>query len=208
MYDLVHSYSTLTVQKPVTSGYTVDREGVLLQSVLSGGIETVQKGAASASLVLAGFAISDNQTISIAPAVETGTIPLASPYTIQLSNNNLVGTSPNVQIYIVSTPTSGSPTFSQQTNSASSTGQFWVAPSTGLITFYSGDAGTAVQITYRYNLTVAQAQQRYFQRNINNTAGAVFNTVAVLTGAGEVWTSEYDATVNWAGVAAGAVLSG
>jgi hypothetical protein len=47
-------------------------------------------------------------------------------------------------------------------------------------------------------VTVAQAQQKYFQRNINNQAGAVFNTVAVLAGIGEIWTSEFDATSNWA----------
>jgi hypothetical protein len=203
-YDLLHTFSTTTLQKPVTPGFTVTEEGTLLQAVLSGGVECVQLATANTGLALCGFAISDNQSISIMPAVETGTIPLTGPYTIQLSNNNLVGTVGTVQMRVVDN--AGAITFSQQTD-ANTTLYWFVTPSTGLVTFNSNQAGVSVTMTYRYNVTVAQAQQKYFQRNINNQAGAVFNTVAVLAGIGEIWTSEFDATSNWAASNIAAIYS-
>jgi hypothetical protein len=218
-YDLLHTFSTTTLQKPVVTGQSVDREGVLLRGVLDGGVEAVQKADGSANTYqLVGFAISDNQSISIMAQVETATIPASGTYTIQLSNSNLVGTgggSTANQIYIIRNSTgvafvqdnaAVTPTVSTANHYALTSTLASGGTLTGLITFNSADAGVAVTITYRYNLTVAQAQQRFFQRNINNQAGAVFNTVAVLTGVGEIWTYEYDASLAW--TAGTAITSG
>jgi hypothetical protein len=75
--------------------------------------------------------------------------------------------------------------------------EFQPNTSTGVITFHAGAAGFSVRIWYQANLTVAQSRQKFYQRNINNQAGALFNTVAVGGGVGELYTSEYDTNVDW-----------
>ncbi|MBU0846498.1 hypothetical protein KKH23_04860, partial [Patescibacteria group bacterium] len=42
--------------------------------------------------------------------------------------------------------------------------------------------------------------QKYYQRHPNNTGGALFNQVGVMCGHGEMYTSEYNASINWAGM--------
>lgn len=195
-YDLKRSHFSLTLQKSVASGQVVDREGVLLRSVLEAGEERVQKADAGASTyALAGFAISDNETIGIIPVVESVTVPASpGPYTVQLLHTSLVGTAPNssVRVQVV-----GGSDLTEENTGTPGAGQFFPNVSTGLLTFNVAEAGSAVTVWYRANLTVAQARQRFFQRNINNEAGAIFNTVAVGGGTGEVYTAEYDTDVDW-----------
>ena len=62
-------------------------------------------------------------------------------------------------------------------------------------------------VTYRYNLTVSEARLQFFQRNINNEAGALFGQVGCGHGHGEIFTDQYDATIDWATVAVGAIHS-
>ena len=75
--------------------------------------------------------------------------------------------------------------------------QFQPNVSTGVLTFNTAEAGSDIMVWYRANLTVSQSRQRFFQRNINNEAGAIFNTVAVGGGHGEIYTAEYDTDVDW-----------
>jgi hypothetical protein len=194
-YDLKRSHFSLTLQKDVASGQVVDREGVLLRSVLEGGNEKVQKAdAVAATYALGGFAISDNETIGIIPVVEDLTIPAApGPFTVQLSRTSLVGTAPNssVRVQLVGgadlTEVAGAP----------AAAQFQPTVATGVLTFNTAQAGAAIRVWYRANLTVAESRLMFFQRNINNDAGAIFNTVAVGGGVGEIFTAEYDTNVDW-----------
>jgi len=195
-YDLKRSHFSLSLQKDVASGQVIDREGVVLRSVLEAGEEKVQKAdAVAATYMVAGFAISDNETIGIIPVVESLTIPAApGPYTVQLAHTSLVGTAPNssVRVYDVAgaadlTETAGAPAATQ----------FQPTVATGVLTFNVAEAGKAITVWYRANLTVAEARLRYFQRNINNDAGAIFNTVVVAGGTGEIFTAEYDTNVDW-----------
>ncbi len=194
-YDLNRSHFSLTLQKNVASGQVVDREGVVLRGVLEAGEEKVQKADASASNYrLMGFAISDNETVGIIPVVESLTIPAApGPFTVQLQHTSLVGAAPNssVRVQIV-----GGADLTEVSGSPSAT-EFQPTVATGLLTFNTAEAGSAILVWYRANLTVAQARQRFFQRNINNDAGAIFNTVAVGGGNGEIFTAEFDTNVDW-----------
>jgi hypothetical protein len=200
MYDLKRTHFSLTLQKNVTPGSVVDREGVCLRSVLTSGAETVQKADGSAATYqIAGFAISDNEQIGVIPWVEDAVIPASpGPYQVQLHYNALTGTPPTAQVRVAYA--SGAP-FTQVNTTPVGAGTFQpiVAGSvtTGLLQFYSGDAGAAIRVWYRASLTLAQSQQKFYQRNINNTAGILFNTVAVGGGVGEIYTSEFDPNVDW-----------
>jgi len=194
-YNLKKSHFSLTLQKDVATGQVVDREGVVLRSVLEAGEEKVQKADAGASNYrIAGFAISDNETIGVIPVVESLTIPASpGPYTVQLAHTSLVGTAPNssVRVMVVGgsdlTEVAGAP----------AAGEFQPNVATGVLTFNVAQAGASIMVWYRANLTVAQSRLRYYQRSVNNQAGAVFNTVAVGGGNGEIFTAEYDTNVDW-----------
>jgi hypothetical protein len=204
MYDLKKSHFSLILQKDVAAGNTVDREGVVLRSVLEAGNEKVQKAdAAAATYSIAGFAISDNETVGIMPFVEDAVIPAApGPHTIQLKHGNLVGAVPNSSVRVWDRTTNAD---LAEVAGAPAANQVQVVALTGLLTFNVANAGQSVRVFYRANLTVAEAKLRYFERGINNQAGAVFNTVAVGGGVGEIYTSEYDSNVDWSGAIPGGV---
>ena len=195
-YDLKLSHFSLSLQKNVATGQVVDREGVVLRSVLEAGEERVQKAdGAAATYAIAGFAISDNETIGIIPVVEDFTIPAApGPYTVQLAHTSIVGpAAPNSSVRVMEI---GGSDWTEVAGAPAGT-QFQPNLTTGVVTFNSADAGKSVRVWYRANLTVAEARLRYFQRNVNNDAGAIFNTVVVGGGTGEVYTAEYDTNVDW-----------
>jgi hypothetical protein len=195
-YDLKRSHFSMSLQKYVSAGNTVDREGVVLRSVLEAGEERVQKADATASTYqIAGFAISDNETIGIIPVVEEFTIPAApGPYTVQLAHTSLVGTAPNSSVRVNNITAAADMT---EVAGAPAATQFQPNVATGVLTFNVAEAGNSIRVWYRANLTVAEARLRYFQRNINNDAGAIFNTVVVGSGSGEIYTAEYDTNVDW-----------
>lgn len=195
-YDLKRSHFSLTLQKDVSAGQVVDREGVVLRSVLEAGEEKIQKADASASTYqIAGFAISDNEAIGIVPVVEDLTVPASpGPYTVQLKYASLVGTAPNSSVRVLDVVGAADLT---ETAGAPASGEFQPNVATGLLTFHSDEAGKSIRVFYRANLTVAQSRLMFFQRNINNEAGAIFNTVAVGGGVGEIYTAEYDTNVDW-----------
>ncbi len=193
-YDLKRSHFSLTLQKDVASGQVVDREGVLLRSVLESGNEKVQKADAGASTyALAGFAISDNETVGIIPVVEDLTIPAApGPYTVTLKYP-IEGTAPNSSARVMVV---GGADLTEVAGAPAAT-QFQPTVATGVLTFNVAEAGSAIRVWYRATLTVAQAKLLFFERSVNNSAGSTFNTVAVGSGTGEVYTAEYDTNVDW-----------
>lgn len=197
-YDLKLSHFSLSLQKDVATGQTVDREGVVLRSVLENGEERVQKAdGTAATYAVAGFAISDNETIGIIPVVEDLTVPaVPGPYTVQLAHTSLVGSPATSSVRVLDV--AGAADLTEEATGTPSSGEFYPAVTTGILTFHSDEAGKAIRVWYRANLTVAEARLRFFQRNINNDAGAVFNTVVVGTGTGEIYTAEYDTNVDWA----------
>lgn len=205
-YNLTKTHYSLSLQKNVAAGSVVDREGVLLQAVLEGGEEVVKKADASAStLKLVGFAISDNETIGVIPVVEDAVVPAApGPYTVQLAHTSLVGTAPDssVRVYNVT----GAADLTEENTGTPAATEFFPDVATGLLTFNVAQAGISIRVFYRANLTVAASRQRFFQRNINNDAGAIFNTLVVGGGVGEIYTAEYDTNIDWS--AGGAILSG
>ncbi len=62
---------------------------------------------------------------------------------------------------------------------------------------HSARAGASLKVFYRRNLTSAQAQQKFWQRSVNNTASRNLGIVGVGGGFCEVYTHEFDMSVDW-----------
>ena len=203
-YDLKRSHFSVILERKVITGGTITEEGQLLVATLdaSTGEEVVAACTATGSLVVAGWSIRDNADNSTTSVVEEATIPASGTLTVQLSNNNLVASTPGdgstSSMRVVASST-GALTLVDAASPAS--GQCANEPATGLLTFHADEAGQTIVVTYRYNLTVAEARLSFFQRNINNEAGALFGQVGCGHGHGEIFTDQYDATVNWGAAA-------
>lgn len=208
-YDLKRSHFSIILERSVLSGTTITEEGVLLQATLdaSTGTEVVSLAVASSGLQIAGFAIRDNADNATTSTVEEGTVPAASPFEFQLSNNNLVASTPGDGSTASIRVTSDGNNQTIVDGSSPSGGQVGLEPVTGLLTFNTAEQGEDIVVTYRYNLTVAESRLLFFQRNINNEAGALFGQVGVGHGHGEIFTDQFDATIDWSTVAVGAIHS-
>jgi len=194
-YDLKRSHFSIILEKEVLPGEVLTEEGVLLTASLdpATGTEKVAATAGLATDVVAGFAIRDNADNATTSEVEELTVPSApNPLVVQLSNNNLVATQVRVVAETTGALTEGNP---------ANAGEFSANDATGVLTFNAAEAGQAITVTYRYNLTVAEARLKFFQRNINNEASALFGQVGVGHGHGEIFTDQFDASVDWASAA-------
>lgn len=199
-YDLKRSHFSIILEKKVSTGSVVTEEGVILVAVLdpTTGEEVVQLAAGTSGEVTAGFAIRDNADNATTSVVEEGTVPSSGNLEIQLDNNNLVASTPGdgstAQARVVAS-TSGALTLVD--GSTPTSGQVGLEPLTGLLTFNTAQSGEDVTVTYRFNLTVAESRLLFFQRNINNESGALFGQTGVGHGHGEIFTDQFDATVDW-----------
>jgi hypothetical protein len=207
-FDLKRSHFSIVLEKPVQAGSVITEEGVLLQSVLDAatGAEAVIPATNDASLLIAGFAIRDNADNATTSEVESVTVPSTAPYEVQLRNNNLVsgdGTGSTAQL----TAMDGSTKMDNIDVGAAVSGDVNVNVSTGLLAFHSDEAGKTIVVIYRYNLTVAEARLKFYQRNINNEASTLFSQVGVGHGVGEIFTDQFDAAVDWS-AAPGTIHSG
>ena len=196
-YDLKRSHFSLILEKEVSTGSEINEEGVLLVAVLDAatGTEKVQASGGVSNEIVAGFAIRDNADNATTSTVEELTVP-SSPaaLSVTLANNNLVASTPGdgstSQLRVVM---GNGDLLTRVDGSSPSAGQVANEPTTGVLTFNSAEEGEDFTATYRYNLTVAESRQLFFQRNINNEAGALFGQTGVGQGHGEVFTDQFDA---------------
>jgi hypothetical protein len=220
-YDLKRSHFSIVLEKKVLAGSVITEEGVLLQSTIDAatGTEVVSPAVAAGTLLLAGFAIRDNADNATTSVVEAVTVPAApGPYTVQLANNNVVattagdGSTASLRCALTASPFTELTLEDTGGGGGVATGEVGLEPATGILTFNSAQAGGAYTVTYRYNLTVAEARLKFYQRNINNEASTLFSQVGVGHGVGEIYTDQFDATVDWSTVtvveAAGSVANG
>jgi hypothetical protein len=212
-YDLKRSHFSLVLEKSVSTGSVITEEGVVLVAVLDAatGTETVQMSADAANEVVAGFAIRDNADHATAAEVESVTVPASGDLSVQLRNNNIVivsggtpGDGSDANLRVESPPGTA---LTLVDGVVATDGQAALEPVTGILFFHSDEAGEAAVVTYTYNLTVAESRLKFFQRNINNEASTLFGQVGVGQGHGEIFTDQFDATVDWS-LAAAVVHSG
>ena len=176
---LTKSHSNARLQKTVKTATVVSREGMVLARDYESGEEVVVTSAGTAGEDIVGFSMSDNETIDTTVRMESQVVPSASPYTVQLDKT---------------TPVSGQTFITGQTIGNPANANEYSVSATGLVTFHSGQAGVTHEIRYKYSLTVSEAKDMFYQRNINNVAGAELSTIAVMCGKGEIYTDQYDAS--------------
>jgi hypothetical protein len=197
MYNRERTHATIRLPRQVTTGNTVDREGVCVVGVLEDGIEKCEKSDGTAQKFI-GFAGLDDQAYATEPRVEDVVIPSSAPYEVQLSSTNEVGSvgAKEARVYNVTDSdemtTQGKGAGDVDTNEKG-------AIVSGLLTVHSDHAGDTVRVFWRVNLTVLEATSKFWETSPNNQASAIFNEISVLTGTGEMFTYEYDAAVDWSG---------
>lgn len=194
MYDLQKTVYSNTIERPVPAGIEIAAEGLVLKSVIVGDAEHLRPTEGTTGEVIAGF--SHNNTLSITNEIvieDSVSIPASGAYTIQLKYPNIV--SGSVRVYDVAGA-------ADMVIGSVSSGHYTVNLTTGLLTFAAADAGKAVIVTYRRNLTALEAQIKYRERPVNAPNPSLFGNVVALCGNGEIYTDQYDTSVSYDGVSA------
>jgi len=184
MIDLSKVIAPVILEKPVATGYACDTEGAALVSVLEDGVEKVKPSAGESGEKFVGFCMVRSAAIEYVPVVEEAVVPSSDPYTVQLKHNNLVEN--EIRVYSIDDG-------SDLTKDSDYTVDF----TNGIVTFQSSAAGKNVRIFYRYSPTVAEVKATYFEEATGTNAGAVWGRTAVIIPPCEIYTTEYDVTVDW-----------
>lgn len=196
MLDLQRCIFQRVDESLVASGSTISAEGRILVAALgTDGEEYLTESAgAAASEKFAGISYNTALTPTKYPNVETGTIPATSPYTIQLVKTNLV--SGQIRIYADTTGELTNDTAVHPTTPDA--GKFSVNYTTGLVYFNAAQLSEDVTIYYQYAPTTLEVNGRFWEAGINVNSGGVFGQIGVIKPPCIVYTTEYDASVNWA----------
>lgn len=187
MLKLNSSKPSEIIERMIATGVTIGSEGVPLINVIENNTEHVKTCTGVAGEVFVGFSYMHNVVPTVLSMVEEIKIPDASPYTVQLSRNNLVAgqiSGRNLTTHFVIDATLAA-------------GKFQVDETTGVLTFHSDDAGRVLNMTYKYRPTVLEAKMMYPEANINiNPAFEFLGKLGVII-VGEVYTDQFDAAVDW-----------
>lgn len=203
MLDLTRCIFDRVDEANIASGSTVSAEGRCLIAALgSDGEEYVTESAGGASESVAGVSYNTNLSPTKYPNVETGTVPSATPYTIQLVKTNIAST--EIRVYASTTGELANDTVAHPTNPDAD--KFSVNYTTGLVYFNAAQTTETVTIWYQYAPTTLEATTRWFQAYTNANSGATFNQIGVIKFPCIIYTSEYDSSVDWS--AATAVKTG
>jgi hypothetical protein len=196
MFDLKRTFSTQTLTRPLSAGTVVEQEGLIMVRRLEDGIEKAHLAAVVAGTdVPLGFAQTADSLPMRSSYCEVVTVPAApATLTADLRNQNLVllkvrAVSSNGTVLTVDPVYAGAP--------ANNTVKMDLP--TGRCKFHADEAGTDVTFTYLYDLTLVQAKQKFGQRFINNNGlHAEHGYVEVGHGHVELYTDQFDASVDWA----------
>jgi hypothetical protein len=190
-------------QRDVVPGLQVDIEGAALVSVLDAGVEKVKLSEGLATDKFVGFSTAHNYLPSVEAKVISAVVPSAAPYTVQLRFGSLVP----AQIRIVGAVTG---LLAEVPGPAIAPGQYIAVDASGLLTFDAAQAGETVTIYVKRNLTMQEAMQMREAAgtggvtSVNNYAPAYFSKIGVGHGETELFTDQYDVTVDFG--APGAVV--
>lgn len=185
--DLKKTWFSHTDVCPLTVGATVSEEGCGLVAVLEDGIEKVRCPVlpADAAAKVAGFGVFRQKDFTVRPIVQSVVVPTAMPYTVQLDHQNIVPG--QIRCY---DETAAAPVIPV------------VDPVHGVLTFLVGAAGHTVTVTYKYNMTMAEAKMLYQEAPTNYPDPNYFSTVGVGKGKGRVFTTFFDAAVDFSAATA------
>lgn len=173
----------------VAAGVTIAAEGqALVRAVGAPASGVAPSAAASANEIFAGFAVAGVSASPMAPAyatkVETFTVPVSGIVALAFTPvAGQVGVFDNTAAAVVATPTVVANTVTTLTS------------------------GNVVTVTYRYALSVIQARALVGDTQPGGHAGLVVGQIGVIK-RGTIFTSEFNASVNWAAATAIKVAAG
>lgn len=174
---------------PVASGELISDEGLALVSTLEGGVEKVKPSANGASEVFCGFSYGYTMTPVTKSVVEPAVVPASAPYTVSLSKGAaLIGGQIAIRDVTANAQLdAGDP--------AANAGEYSVAA--GVVTFNAAEKGHTIAITYRYSPTASELMAENRMNIYTQLPTEVLPQIGVIL-EGEVFTSQFDAAVDWA----------
>jgi hypothetical protein len=194
MIDIKRTFYTWSDTQQVATGKTVSEEGQGLVAVMEGGVEKVMPSEAGVGEKFVGFAMFRQKTFATAAVVEDHIIPTAAPFVVELGKQHLIAGQVRVLNVVAGgdfTPAAAPP--------AVAAGEFLVDLVHGTITFNGpADAGKTIRVFYRYDLTVAESIQQFYEAPTNHPDPNFFSQVGVGKGKGRVYTMFYDQSIDWA----------
>ena len=193
MIDLKRTFYSHVDSQAIATGMSVSEEGQALVAVLQNGIEVVQPSSAAGGEVVVGFAVFRQKDFTTRPIVEDVVVPNALPYTVDLSYQQLISGQLRVHDVVANTDLTVIVSPAVPTSS-----QVAVDSATGILTFNAAAAGKTYRAFYRFNLTLSQAKQYFYEAPTNYPDPNFFASVGVGKGKGRIFTAHYDDSVNWA----------
>jgi len=196
--DIKRTFYTWSDTLPLAAGATISEEGQALEAVLEDGVEKV-KPATGGEAAIVGFALYRQKVYATDAKVDVLAIPASGALVVELSKGALI----DGQLRVVVDGSaldvvSGTP----------SAGEVKADLVAGKLTFHSGSAGKTATVTYRHQLTVAEAIDKFQEAPTNHPDANLFAQVGVGKGKGRLFTLQYDASVDWSSAVPTAVAGG
>lgn len=193
--DLKRTYSSQRLGRELAAGTIVEQEGLLMVAVIEDGVEKAGIAATAAGTdIVIGYSQTADSQPTRTSAVEEITVPSA-PATLEvdLRNQNLVSSriravTAGGLVLTIDETFAGSP--------ADDTVKIDLA--TGRLKFHPDEAGATVTVTYLYDLTLTESKQKFGERFFNNFGlHAEHGAIEVGAGLGELWTDQFDASLDY-----------
>lgn len=198
-FDLKLTHANQRLARKLASGVVVEQEGLLMCHVIEDGVEkaTIVAAPVGTERVI-GFSMTADSQPDVTVAVEEITVPAASPYEVEIRNNNLVSGRVRVLDIVANTAR----TIDLVYAGAAAAGTVKVDLANGKFKFNLADAGVKMRVTYLYSLTLEQSKQLFGERFINNRGlHASFGEIELGCGLGELYTDQFDASQDYAAAA-------
>lgn len=194
-FDLTRTRYFLTKEVAVAPGHEVSAEGGVLKQIRTNGVENaaLTEGNGTAEVII-GFSDNNNLVIGVEIVTETVVVPASGVVTLKHANlvpASVWGYNATDAANLTEIP-SGSPT----------TAQFVVNSVQGVLTLNVGLAGKTLQVRYKYNLSAIEQQLKYGGRPVNMRSNSEIGTITVIRGFGEIYTDQYDTTVDFSAATA------
>lgn len=198
MIQLSQSRIQLSMEQPLYINSTQVEEGQALQWINENGQAMVTPGTGTAG-TFAGIAFGYFMRPSTSAQVDVLTVPTTAPYTITLSQapNN---TAAMTVVY-------GSTVYAQTVGTLTGNEYSIGGTNNQTLTFPSTAAGLTFTVTYRFNLSILQAEMFTGDGYIVNAPSNVTGTIGVIQ-KGVIFTSNFDTSIYWGGVSSITVGAG
>jgi len=188
MLDLNKSRIFESHVKDVVTGLVNIPEGAAMVSSRENGISKAKLSAGVATESFIGVSTGRPTMPSIAPKFDSLAVPASSPYTVTLSRP--VSGNDILVVHVAANGTRTTLTAGAATNA----GEYSIA--NGVITVNSSKAGGTLEVSYRYAVTLQEANALYNFSVYGADMSLEHGTVGLIT-AGIVYTDQYDVTSDW-----------